>query len=79
MNSTWDPKPKSGKLVALVDLVTTSPVDTADNFIGKLLDWDSKAVAPHTCSGMALPEDIKTTILISMAPDKMRMKLFGNL
>ena len=69
MNSKWDPQTKSGKLAALVDLVTTSPVDNADKFIGKLLDWESKAIEAHTCFGVNLPEDVKTAILISMVPD----------
>ena len=50
MNSRWDPQRKSGKLAALVDLATTSPVDNANKFVGKLLDWESKAVEAHTCS-----------------------------
>ena len=76
MSSKWDPQTKSGKLAEWVGLVTTSLVDNADMFIGKLLDWESKAVDAHTYFGINLPVGIKTAILTSMAPTKMRMKLF---
>ena len=79
MNGRWDPQTKSGKLAALVDLVTTSPVELAENFIGKLLEWEAREVEAHMCFGVLLPEDIKTAILISMAPLEMGRELVENL
>ena len=67
LNSRWDPQTKSMKLVALVDLVTPSPAENADKFMGKLMEWEAKIVETKTSHHVVLPTDIKTAIFISMA------------
>ena len=67
LNARWDPQPKSGKLAALVELVTPAFLEHADDFLGKLMDWEAKEIEAKNCFGVELPGDIKTTIFISMA------------
>ena len=40
----WDPQTRTGKLAALVDLVTPSLVGNPDKFMGKLMEWEAKIV-----------------------------------
>ena len=71
-NSTWDPQTRTGKLAALVDLVTPSPVDNAEKFMSKLMKWEAKTVEANKLHRVVLQPEIKTAILISMAPGKMK-------
>ena len=58
----------TGKLAALVDLVTPSPVDNPDMFMGNLLEFKAKIVEANKSHQVVLQPEIKTAIFISMAP-----------
>ena len=78
-NKNWDPRTKTGKLAALVDLVTPSPVDDPDKFMGKLMEWKGKIVEANKSHQVVILLEIKTAILISMAPGEAKKELLKKL
>ena len=68
LNENWDPQTRTGKLAALVDLVTPSCVDHPDEFMGKLREWEARIVEASKSHQVFLQPEIKTAIFISMAP-----------
>ena len=75
----WDPQTRTGKLAILVDLVTPSPVDNADNCKGKLREREAEMVEANKSHRVISQPEIKMAMFISMAPREMKKELFKKL
>ena len=62
LNKSWDPQARTGKLAALVDLVTPSSVDHPEKFMGKLRNWEARIVEANKSHQVVLQFEIKTAI-----------------